>query len=289
MTAKVYTLREALDVVGRNLFGDDWTGEEAEASAPQPRVLHGWPTDEEGSPATISEVKEALRENANRLADAGDISAEQREENYRRIDEALTFDRQTPEERAAWERQSKAASKLREIVRLDGIPVWIDYRESGHRRAIGPAEFAAPLGPLNLNFANSTGCFASDAEPGDVVINRTALNKCLGIDEAPSDHARSRGGRQAKYDTRLQAFIDQLCREFAANSTPFSGSGVKSWLENYAADVDEPYEPGILGCEGIYFEDGKISVIDAAGVTRDWALRSLDPYIKRARANSASD
>ena len=54
------------------------------------------------------------------------------------------------------------------------------------------------------------------------------------------------------------------------------------WLcEN--AIPNEPYEPGIPNCDEVYFEGGKISWTDSLGQKHERALKSLEPYVRRAK------
>ena len=58
---------------------------------------------------------------------------------------------------------------------------------------------------------------------------------------------------------------------------------MSEWLRSNASDTAEPRETGIPDCDDVYSEDNKLSWTNKKGEKKDLQLRSLGPYITRAK------
>ena len=71
--------------------------------------------------------------------------------------------------------------------------------------------------------------------------------------------------------------------EFASKDIPFKLPTVKDWLRENAT-IDSTYCPGIPECEEVYCEGGKVTRVDSYGKSKELAIRSLQPYVDRAKS-----
>ena len=110
------------------------------------------------------------------------------------------------------------------------------------------------------------------------------LPKFLFPEERRKDSPQVRGGRARKWNEGLQTFLNGLHEKMTENGKPFTLSTVKDWLETNATERGG-LETGIDDCDDLYFEGGIVSWTDHCAVHHLLAVRSLEPYIRRAKGS----
>jgi hypothetical protein len=102
-----------------------------------------------------------------------------------------------------------------------------------------------------------------------------------------TDDARKKGGSKRKYDKGLQQFIDWLFDEFKDNGTHLTIDALEKWLVQNASK-DEGFDPpDIRDCEDIELYDGRIWWKDKDGQRKNTSLRSVEPYMRRAKGRAS--
>lgn len=95
--------------------------------------------------------------------------------------------------------------------------------------------------------------------------------------------AQSKGGSRRKYSIPLQVFINNLRDKITADETLFTLSTVKDWLRKNVGDL-EKYQTDIPDCDDVNIADGLLHWTDGDTKKHSLSLKSLEPYIKRAKA-----
>ena len=104
----------------------------------------------------------------------------------------------------------------------------------------------------------------------------------FGKDPGLDQNARSKGGARGGYDRGFQEFVDYVGDKLHAQGKNLTLRTLTDWLcEN--ATPTEPCEPGILNCDEVYAEGGKVSWTDSSGHRSELVLRSMERYVHRAK------
>lgn len=181
-------LREAFNLVGRRIFKDDWTGNEAA-----------------GRKATLIDmIPTALLGDNDALVKRYGVSWPDLEKLLKSRPPRLS-----PKDKAAWDRRNETRWCLEDFVRHGGVKAWIDY-DDGTRRIIRPEEWEARRGLLRLYYETGKGKFAvhKGTRPddiGEVWLDRARLDACL-AELTPPEAADSlpRSERYEKWEQRQQ-------------------------------------------------------------------------------------
>ena len=167
-----YTLREALDAVGRKLFPTKWKGKDAtdkdaDAREPPPGLaILGWARiGDDGQPDTTPETGRQI--------------SEAREAWNKAVAPRLL----SPEEQSAWQRRKRAVRILGDFIRHGCVKAWLIYPD-GKRHDFMPSEWEAPDGPWWLNYSASFGGYKTGESGiedlgGKVWIDREGLDSCV--------------------------------------------------------------------------------------------------------------
>ena len=132
-----------------------------------------------------------------------------------------------------------------------------------------------------------------------------------GEDKRPSPvltkaHAK-KGGLRTKYNLGLQDAINRIADDIVHSKNPAIDVGtLKDWIREQTERNRDPeivdglgkmsgirrtpytFDPPIPDCDEIYIDGKKLVWRDREGRERHCSLRSLDPYVRRARARSQS-
>ncbi len=95
-----------------------------------------------------------------------------------------------------------------------------------------------------------------------------------------------RGGAK-KWDESLQDFIDVLFNEFSESGKSLSEATLQAELANHI-NSDDGLEKGIPDCDSAYLFEGRLCWTNADGNHKSRSLRSLSPYIIRAKRKITS-
>ena len=92
--------------------------------------------------------------------------------------------------------------------------------------------------------------------------------------------AKRRGGERRKYDKGLQEAINWIREKIEVSGQNLTLSTLETWLEKNAS---EELDTGIPNCDWLHYADGTLSWTDDTGRPINRKLRSLQPYIDRAK------
>ena len=151
-------LREALDLVGRRLYGSAWTGEEAAARDPDLQIVGGWvPMGDNDHPV---------------------LTAPQHEQLVKKLEEIKKTTTPIPAgEKKLRDRRDEVRSKLEPLFQCGRVAIHMQC-DNGARRDIFPTDWNAPGLPLQVNYASSIGEF-QDGTVGILWVDRGQLEPCL--------------------------------------------------------------------------------------------------------------
>lgn len=275
---------EALDIIGRHLFPKQWTGNEIDA-----RRLSE-PQKAESARRKVSQCSEAFELHSI----LGFFVS---------LNEFLTWpDPNSDEyaiEREGHRRWRTAASNLNAALRYGHVPFWV-VTNTGERIDIPAHWLERPLrisiGALlhararqatnsNLNSARELKRPGLDNRhdkqiAGTLYVDRCKLLSALGISTLNKDAAK-KGGSRSKYNKGLQSFMNQLSAKFAETGKTFTLPTFNDWLLEVANKGS--YETGIPDFEDLDLVEDTLYWVNRRGDTRSLKVRSLQPYIKRAK------
>lgn len=207
-----YTLREALDAVGKRLHGDAWTGKEADIpERPAPMILGWLPMLQDGTPAPPTDE---VRRNLERAR-------------------TQTHEPEPESVKDARRRLNEARNTLRDFIRHGRVGFYL-LTPGGKRWQPEPAEWEATGGRLWLNYAASSAGYTdppAGRERGEVFIDRGKLDACLS--EILSSCAKARERDQAsrrrcttERNEHIQARANEIWRDDPALSKAKVAEGI---------------------------------------------------------------